>query len=73
MELLLPTILSRCQKINFPKLNNKYLEMWCLANSVKESNIPLVIGLSDCNIHNATFLISQSLEEIISSISWLLK
>ena len=29
MELLLPTILSRCQKINFPKLNNKYLEDWC--------------------------------------------
>ena len=69
MELLLPTILSRCQKINFPKLNNKYLQKWCLANSVKESNIPLVIGLSECNIHNATFLISQSLEEIISSIS----
>jgi len=69
MELLLPTILSRCQKINFSKLNNKYLEKWCLANSVKEIHIPLIIGLSESNIHRATFLISQSIEEIMSSIS----
>ena len=26
MELLLPTILSRCQKIAFPRLNNEYLK-----------------------------------------------
>ncbi len=73
MELLLPTILSRCQKVVFPKLNKEYLRQWCVANSVKESQIPLIIGLSESNIHRATFLISQSLEERMSTISSVIK
>jgi len=73
MELLLPTILSRCQKINFPKLNNKYLENWCSANKVKKAHIPLVIGLSGRDLHKANFLISQPLEKIINSISELVQ
>ena len=73
MELLLPTILSRCQKINFPKLSNKYLEDWCSANKVKKAHIPLVIGLSERDLHKANSLISQSLEKIINSVSGLVK
>ncbi len=73
MELLLPTILSRCQKINFPKLNNKYLEDWCIANKVKKAHIPLVIGLSGRDLHKANYLISQHLEKVINSISELVK
>ena len=73
MELLLPTILSRCQKINFPKLNNKYLEDWCSANKVKKAHIPLVIGLSEGDVHKVNSLISQPLEKIIDSISGLVK
>ena len=73
MQLLLPTILSRCQKINFPKLNNKFLEDWCSANKVKKAHIPLVIGLSERNMHKVNFLISQPLEKIINSISGLVK
>ena len=73
MELLLPTILSRCQKINFPKLNNKYLEDWCRANKVKKAYVPLIIGLSERDVHKANFLISQPLEKIINSISGLVQ
>ena len=73
MELLLPTILSRCQKINFPKLNNKYLEDWCSVNKVKKAHIPLVIGLSGRNLHKVNLLISQPVEKIVDSISGLVK
>ncbi len=73
MELLLPTILSRCQKIAFPKLNNEYLEEWCSINKVKKAHVPLVIGLSEGDVHKAKLLISQPLEKTMSSISSLVK
>jgi len=73
MELLLPTILSRCQKIAFPKLNNEYLEEWCSINKVKKAHVPLVIGLSEGDVHKAKLLISQPLEKNMSSISSLVK
>ena len=73
MELLLPTILSRCQKIAFPRLNNEYLEEWCSTNKVKKSNVPLLIGLSEGDVHKAKLLISQPLEKNMSSISSLVK
>ena len=73
MELLLPTILSRCQKIAFPRLNNEYLEEWCGINKVKKAHVPLVIGLSEGDVHKAKLLISQPLEKNMSSISSLVK
>ena len=73
MELLLPTILSRCQKIAFSKLNNEYLEEWCSINKVKKAHVPLVIGLSEGDVHKAKLLISQPLEKNMSSISSLVK
>ena len=73
MELLLPTILSRCQKIAFPRLNNEYLEEWCRINKVKKADVPLVIGLSEGDVHKAKRLISQPLEKNMSSISSLVK
>ena len=73
MDLLLPTILSRCQKIAFPRLNNEYLEEWCSINKVKKAHVPLVIGLSGGDVHKAKLLISQPLEKTMSSISSLVK
>ncbi len=73
IDLLLPTILSRCQKIIFPKLNKKYLEEWCIVNKVKKDHVPLVIGLSERNVHKAKALISQPLEKTMGSISSLVK
>ena len=69
MELLLPTILSRCQKIAFPRLTNEYLENWCKINKVKKSHVPTVIGLSEGNLHKAKILISQSLDKSMSFVS----
>ena len=73
IELLLPTILSRCQKIAFPKLNNEFIEKWCIKNKVKKFNIPIIIGLSERDIHKAKILISQPLEKIMNSINSLVK
>ena len=73
MELLLPTILSRCQKIAFSKLNNQYLEEWCRINKVEKPHVPLVIGLSEGDVHKAKILISQPLNKTLSSISSLVK
>lgn len=73
LELLLPTILSRCQKINFPKLDNKFLENWCDVNRVKKTYVPLVIGLSEGDVHKAKALISQSLEKIMTNLSALVE
>ena len=73
MELLLPTILSRCQKIAFPTLNNEYLEEWCSINKVKKIHVPLVIGLSERDVHKAKNLISQPLEKTMRSISSIVK
>jgi len=73
MELLLPTILSRCQKIAFSKLNNQYLEEWCSINKVEKPHVPLVIGLSEGDVHKAKILISQPLNKTLSSISSLVK
>tara|TARA_B100000989_G_scaffold15026_1_gene10016 strand:+ start:384 stop:1526 length:1143 start_codon:yes stop_codon:yes gene_type:complete len=69
IELLLPTILSRCQKIAFPKLTNEYLENWCSINKVKKADVPIVIGLSEGNVHKAKILISQSLDKSMSFVS----
>ena len=73
IELLLPTILSRCQKIAFPKLNNEFIEEWCILNKVKKVNVPIIIGLSERDIHKAKILISQPLEKIMNSINSLVK
>tara|TARA_A100001011_G_scaffold129437_1_gene136460 strand:- start:473 stop:1615 length:1143 start_codon:yes stop_codon:yes gene_type:complete len=73
MELLLPTILSRCQKIVFPTLKNEYLEEWCGVNKVKKDQIPLLVGLCEGNVHKAKILISQPLDKTMSSISSLVK
>ncbi len=73
MELLIPTILSRCQKINFPKLDNKYLENWCVTNKVKKAHVPLLIGLSGRDMHKVKALRSQPLDKIMSSLSALVK
>ena len=53
-------------KNQLPKLNNKYLEDWCSANKVKKAHIPLVIGLSERDMHKVNSLISQPLEKLLT-------
>ena len=71
IELLLPTIISRCQRIGFPRLENSHIVSWFQLKLVQERDIPFLVGLSRGNIHSAQFFISQSkveLEDLIKNL-----
>ncbi len=73
VELLLPTILSRCQKIGIPKLPDEFVHSWLAQKMVKESDIPFITGLSQGNIHQARHLKSQSIADLLKLIGGLIK
>ena len=73
IELLLPTILSRCQRVRFPRLDDSYIQNWFEMKMVKDADIPYLTGLSRGNLHQARFLISQSVGDLISLIGGLIK
>jgi len=73
VELLLPTILSRCQKIGVPKLPDEFVQAWLTEKMVKESDIPFIVGLSQGNIHQARHLKSQSVADLLKLIGGLVK
>ena len=73
VELLLPTIISRCQRIGFPKLDDVFIEDWFKSKMVRPEDIPLLIGLSRGNLYSAQFFIRQSLEQLITLIEDLIK
>ena len=64
IELLLPTIISRCQRVGFPRLGNPNITKWFQSKLVQEQDIPFLAGLSRGNLHNAQFFISQSKVEL---------
>ena len=71
IELLLPTIISRCQRIGFPRLEDFHITLWLKSKLVQEQDIPFLVGLSRGNLHNAQFFISQSkveLEDLIKNL-----
>ena len=71
IELLLPTIISRCQRIGFPRLEDFHITLWLQSKLVQEQDIPFLVGLSRGNLHNAQFFISQSkveLEDLIKNL-----
>ena len=72
-KLLLPTILSRCHKIDFSKFNNQFMGQWCKEKSVRDSDKSLLVGLSRGNIHRANALIAEPLEDLMQSISKLIQ
>ena len=73
VELLLPTILSRCQRLSVPRLNDETIMKWLQMKMVKESEIPFLAGLSLGNIHQARFLTSQPIGDLMKLISGLIK
>ena len=73
VELLLPTIISRCQRLGFPKLDDLYIENWFKTKMVRPEDIPLLVGLSRGNFFHAQFFISQSLERLIKLVEDLTK
>ena len=72
-ELLLPTIISRCQKIRFPKLTDAYISEWLQINGIKNEAVTLLTSLSRGNIHQAKFISSQSLDDLVRLIEGLVK
>lgn len=73
IELLLPTILSRCQKIGVPNLPDSSVHEWLTEKMVKESDISFIVGLSQGNIHQARHLKSQSVADILKLLGGLIK
>ena len=73
VELLLPTILSRCQRVGIPKLEDGFVRDWLQMKMVKESEIPFLAGLSQGNIHQARSLISQSVGDLMKLVNGLIK
>ena len=73
VELLLPTILSRCQRVGIPRLNDIFIRDWLQMKMVKDSVIQLLTGLSQGNIHQARFLISQPIGDLLKLVNGLVK
>jgi len=73
VELLLPTILSRCQRVGIPRLNDIFIRDWLQMKMVKDSEIQLLAGLSQGNIHQARFLISQPIGDLLKLVNGLVK
>jgi len=72
VELLLPTIISRCQRIGFPRLDDRYIGI-CLQSKIeKKEDLSFFVGLSRGNMHSAYFFISQSIKEITDLIKYLI-
>ena len=71
-ELLLPTIISRCQRIGFPCLEDVHVESWLNSKMIKIAHVPFLVGLSRGNMHNAKFFISQSTDDLIELINSLI-
>ena len=72
-ELLLPTIVSRCQIIRFPKLADEYVTNWLQKKGVQNEALALLTSLSRGNIHLASFISSQSLDDLVMLIEDLIK
>ena len=73
VELLLPTILSRCQRVGIPRLNDIFIQDWLQMKMVKDSEIQLLAGLSQGNIHQARFLNSQPIGDLLKLVNGLVK
>jgi len=66
-SLLLPTILSRCQLIQFPPLSDDHVNQW-LESQGETKNTAYISGLSQGNIHRARKLQNQSLTDVTVQI-----
>ena len=73
VELLLPTILSRCQRVGISRLNDIFIQDWLQMKMVKDSEIQLLAGLSQGNIHQARFLIAQPIGDLLKLVNGLVK
>ena len=84
--LVLPTILSRCQHIGIPRLDDDFIASWFLKNGLNSDDVNYLsrdnrrgddvncmTGLSLGNIHQARLLVKQPLSELILLLDTLVK
>ena len=66
---LLATIVSRCQKINFPKLSDSYIRSWLIEERVDSKSLNLFMAISRGNMQSAKFFVEHNERDIIKLIS----
>ncbi|NHZ84733.1 MAG: hypothetical protein GWP19_02500 [Planctomycetia bacterium] len=68
---LLPTILSRCQHIDFPPLSKETIKDTLLRNGIDDKSAELIAGISQGDMHRALEISNDSIENLIKIIQGL--
>jgi len=66
---LLPTILSRCQHIDFPPLTKEIIKDTLLKNEIDSELAELIAGISQGNMRRALKISEEPIENLITSIN----
>ena len=69
-KMLFETIISRCQSVNVPPLQDKYILKWLIKKKVE--NAELLVSICRGDMHKAKLLSSQPIAKIINIIEKLL-
>jgi len=67
-SILLPTIQSRCQQIDFPPLSDEKIKSHIESAGIPHKESEIYAMLSDGNIHRATYLQKRSVLEILTEM-----
>ncbi|MEE9572037.1 MAG: hypothetical protein V3W20_03215 [Candidatus Neomarinimicrobiota bacterium] len=65
---LLPTILSRCQHIDFPPLTKETIKNTLLENNIESESAELIAGISQGDLRKALEISKDSIENLIKLI-----
>jgi len=65
---LLPTILSRCQHIDFPPLTKEIIKDTLLKNNIDNESAELIAGISQGNMRMALSISTDSVDNLLKSI-----
>lgn len=67
-SLMLPTILSRCQLIQFPPLIENHIHNW-LKERGCQNDVSLLASLSQGNVHRAKMIMKQPLDDVLDNMN----
>lgn len=65
---LLPTILSRCQHIDFPPLSNEVITQYLEENGIDAETSKIISGIAHGNMHKALELSKEPIDKLIDRI-----
>jgi DNA polymerase-3 subunit delta' len=66
---LLPTILSRCQHIDFPPLKKEIIQHYLLENGIDEESAYVIAGIARGDMRKAIALSDESIDNLMSKIN----